>query len=78
MSNSLAVPKSGRGGRRLADDQALLHHLRFDHATITHVTPTGKVTAGLSKGASVAAMVLLPAVPVPRIPIGLGGLSLEA
>ncbi|WP_370677847.1 DUF3313 domain-containing protein [Pleomorphomonas sp. PLEO] len=50
------------------------------HATITHMTPTGKVTAGLSKGASVAAMVLLPEVPVPipRIPIGLGSLSLEA
>ena len=50
------------------------------HATITHATPTGKVTAGLSKGVSVAAMVLLPEVPlpVPRIPIGLGSLSLEA
>lgn len=50
------------------------------HATITRATPTGKLTAGLSKGASVAAMVLLPEVPVPipRIPIGLGSLSLEA
>jgi hypothetical protein len=50
------------------------------HAVITHVTPTDPVMAGLSKGASVAKLVLLPAVPVPvpRIPLGLGSLSLEA
>jgi Protein of unknown function (DUF3313) len=50
------------------------------HAVITHVDPTDPVAAGLSKGATVAKMVLLPGVPapVPRIPIGLGSLSLEA
>lgn len=50
------------------------------HATVTHAVPTSKVAAGLSKGASVASMVLLPEVPVPtpRIPIGLGSLSVEA
>ena len=50
------------------------------HAVVTHVTPTDPVMAGLSKGASVAKTVLLPAVPVPvpRVPIGLGSLSLEA
>lgn len=50
------------------------------HAVITHVTPTNAVAVGVSKGAFVAKTVLLPAVPVPvpRIPIGLGTLSLEA
>lgn len=50
------------------------------HATITHATSTSKVAAGLSKGASVASVVLLPEVPVPvpRIPFGLGSLSVEA
>jgi hypothetical protein len=49
-------------------------------AVITHVAPTDPVAVGLSKGASVAKSVLLPGVPVPvpRIPIGLGSLSLEA
>ena len=50
------------------------------HAVVTHVVPTDAVAAGLSKGVSVAKTVLLPGVPVPipRIPIGLGSLSLEA
>jgi len=50
------------------------------HAVVTHAAPTDPVAAGLSKGASVAKTVLLPGVPVPvpRIPIGLGSLSLEA
>lgn len=50
------------------------------HATVTHAIPTSKVAAGLSKGASVASIVLLPEVPVPvpRIPFGLGSLSVEA
>jgi hypothetical protein len=49
-------------------------------AVVTHVTPTDPVAVGLSKGASVAKAALLPGVPapVPRIPIGLGSLSLEA
>jgi hypothetical protein len=49
-------------------------------AVITHVTPTDVVAVGFSKGAAVAKMVLLPGVPVPvpRAPVGLGSLSLEA
>jgi hypothetical protein len=50
------------------------------HAVVTHVAPTDTVAVGVSKGASVAKSVLLPGVPVPvpRIPIGLGSLSIEA
>jgi hypothetical protein len=50
------------------------------HAIVTHVDPTDPIAVGFSKGASVAKSVLLPGVPVPvpRIPIGLGSLSLEA
>jgi hypothetical protein len=50
------------------------------HAVVTHVAATDPIAVGFSKGASVAKTVLLPGVPVPvpRIPIGLGSLSLEA
>lgn len=50
------------------------------HAVITHVLPTDAAVAGVSKVASVAPSILLPGVPVPvpRIPIGLGSLSVEA
>jgi Protein of unknown function (DUF3313) len=50
------------------------------HAVVTHVVPTDPVAVSLTKGASVVKTVLLPGVPVPipRIPIGLGSLSLEA
>src|SRR4029077_3384242 len=50
------------------------------HAVVTHAAATDPVAVGFSKGASVAKTVLLPGVPVPvpRIPIGLGSLSLEA
>ena len=50
------------------------------HAVVTQIKATDPVAAGLSKGASVAKSVVLPGVPVPvpRIPIGLGSLSLEA
>jgi Protein of unknown function (DUF3313) len=50
------------------------------HAVVTHVAPTNPVAVALSKGTSVATSVFLPniPVPVPRIPIGLGSLSLEA
>jgi len=50
------------------------------HAVVQHVDPTDPIAVGFSKGASVAKSVLLPGspVPVPRIPIGLGSLSLEA
>lgn len=49
-------------------------------AVITRLTPTDIAAVGVSKGASVAKTILLPGVPVPipRIPIGLGNLSLEA
>jgi hypothetical protein len=48
-------------------------------AIITHIAPTDAIAAGASKVASVAPRILLPGVPVPvpRIPIGLGSLSLE-
>ena len=49
-------------------------------AVITHVTPTDKAAVGMTKGASIAKSIFLPGVPVPipRVPIGLGSLSLEA
>lgn len=49
-------------------------------AVITHAAPTNTVAVGVSKGATIAKTILLPGVPVPipRIPIGLGSLSLEA
>jgi len=49
-------------------------------AIVTHAAPTDKAAVGLSKGASIAKTILLPGVPVPvpRVPIGLGSLSLEA
>jgi hypothetical protein len=55
------------------------------HAVITYVALTDEMVAGVSRavtvGVSVAEKVLLPApvpIPTPRIPIGLGGLALEA
>jgi Protein of unknown function (DUF3313) len=55
------------------------------HAVITHVGLTDATMAGASRvasvGASVAEKVFLPyplPVPVPRIPLGLGGLAVEA
>ena len=47
---------------------------------ITHAAPTDVAAVGVSKGASVAKSILLPGIPVPipRVPIGLGSLSLEA
>ncbi|WP_433996261.1 DUF3313 domain-containing protein [Bradyrhizobium jicamae] len=50
------------------------------HAVITHAAPTDPAAAGASKVASVVPSILLPGVPVPvpRIPIGLGSLSVEA
>ncbi len=50
------------------------------HATITHVTLTDPRVAGASKVASMVPTFLnlgVP-VPVPRIPIGMGGLSIES
>jgi len=47
---------------------------------VTQMTPTDETAVGVSKVATVAKTVLLPGVPVPtpRIPIGLGSLSVEA
>lgn len=49
-------------------------------ATVTHATPTGLTASGASRALSIAKTVALPAVPVPvpRLPVGLGGLSVEA
>lgn len=46
-------------------------------ATITNIVPTGKVAAGISKVATLGTSAVLP-VGVPRLPIGLGGLAVEA
>jgi hypothetical protein len=55
------------------------------HAVITHVGLTDKMMAGASRvvsvGASVAEKVFVPypvPIPIPRIPLGLGGLAVEA
>ncbi|WP_225702330.1 DUF3313 domain-containing protein [Bradyrhizobium cenepequi] len=50
------------------------------HSLIMVMTPTDEKAVAASKGASIAKTVLLPGVPVPipRIPIGLGSLSVEA
>jgi hypothetical protein len=50
------------------------------HAVVTNVAPTDPVAAGVSKAASFVPMFLtlnVP-VPIPRLPIGLGSLTLEA
>ncbi|WP_321384258.1 DUF3313 domain-containing protein [Rhizobium sp.] len=46
-------------------------------AMITDIVPTGKVAAGISKVTSLGTSAVLP-VGVPRLPIGLGGLAVEA
>jgi Protein of unknown function (DUF3313) len=50
------------------------------HAVITHAASTDPAAAGASRVASVVRIVLAPGVPVPvpRLPIGLGSLSVEA
>ena len=47
------------------------------HATITRIVPTSAALAGLSTATSLGAGFVSP-VPVPRLPMGLGGLSVEA
>ncbi|WP_226951513.1 DUF3313 domain-containing protein [Rhizobium terrae] len=47
------------------------------HATITRIVPTNATVAGLSTATSLGANFVVP-VPVPRLPMGLGGLSVEA
>jgi hypothetical protein len=50
------------------------------HATVTHVTVTNTTVAGASKVASIAPMFISAGAPiiVPRIPFGMGTLSVEA
>ncbi|MDE1993512.1 MAG: DUF3313 domain-containing protein [Rhizobiaceae bacterium] len=50
------------------------------HAVITHMDPTDEKAVAASLGAKIAKTVLLPGIPapVPRIPIGMGTLSVEA
>jgi hypothetical protein len=47
------------------------------HATITNLVPTNETAAATSTIASLGASIALP-IPVPRLPIGLGGLAVEA
>ncbi|MFS8056740.1 DUF3313 domain-containing protein [Rhizobium sp. BR 317] len=47
------------------------------HATVTDIVPTNRTAAATSAVASLGTSVAL-AIPIPRIPIGLGGLSVEA
>ncbi|MFB9948967.1 DUF3313 domain-containing protein [Rhizobium puerariae] len=47
------------------------------HATVTRIVPTNATVAGLSTVTSLGANFVVP-VPVPRLPMGLGGLSVEA
>lgn len=48
------------------------------HAVITQAAPTDEVAAGTSKAVSVVPAVLGVPAPVPRLPIGLGSLTVEA
>lgn len=45
---------------------------------VTDLRTTNEVTAGISKGATIIPALLQVPVPVPRLPVGLGGLSAEA
>jgi hypothetical protein len=49
-------------------------------ATVTHAKPTNPTASGASRALSIAKTVALPGVPVPvpRLPVGLGSLSVEA
>ena len=47
------------------------------HATVTRIVPTNATAAGLSSVASLGASIAQSSVPVPRLPIGLGGLAVE-
>jgi hypothetical protein len=48
------------------------------HAVVTQAAATNEFAAGASKVASIVPMALGSPVPVPRLPIGLGSLTLEA
>ncbi|MCF1485128.1 DUF3313 domain-containing protein [Agrobacterium vitis] len=49
----------------------------YVHATITHIVPTNAPMAGVSTVTSLGSSFVLP-VGIPRLPVGLGGLSVEA
>lgn len=48
------------------------------HAAMTHAEPTDKLAAGASKAVSIVPSLLSIPAPVPRLPVGLGSLSVEA
>jgi len=74
INRSLCI---GLGERlRIVDANQLADLIIF--AQVTHATPTDEVAAGASKVASVVPMALGVSAPVPRLPIGLGSLTLEA
>ncbi|MBR0972886.1 MULTISPECIES: DUF3313 domain-containing protein [Bradyrhizobium] len=76
ISRELCLRLSERFRIVSADDDADL----TVQATVTHATPTSPTASGASKALSIAKTVALPAVPVPvpRLPVGLGSLSVEA
>ncbi|WP_064681185.1 DUF3313 domain-containing protein [Rhizobium bangladeshense] len=47
------------------------------HATVTRIVPTNAALAGVSTATSLGASLVVP-VPLPRLPVGLGGLAVEA
>ncbi|MBB2830573.1 UNVERIFIED_ORG: hypothetical protein GGD51_000674 [Rhizobium esperanzae] len=47
------------------------------HTTVTRIVPTNAAMAGVSTATSLGASFVIP-VPVPRLPVGLGGLAVEA
>lgn len=76
ISRELCLRLSERFRIVAADDDADL----TVQATVTHATPTNPTASGASKALTIAKTVALPAVPVPvpRLPVGLGTLSVEA
>ncbi|MDH2350975.1 DUF3313 domain-containing protein [Bradyrhizobium sp. SSUT18] len=76
ISRELCLRLSERFRIVSADDDADL----TVQATVTHAAPTDPTASGASKALSIAKTVALPAVPVPvpRLPVGLGNLSVEA
>jgi len=76
VSRELCLRLSERFRIVASDDEADL----TVQATVTHATPTSETAAGASKALAIAKTVALPGVPVPvpRLPVGLGSLSVEA
>lgn len=76
VSRELCLRLSERFRIVTSDDDADL----TVQATVTHATPTSPTASGASKALSIAKTVALPGVPVPvpRLPVGLGSLSVEA